>query len=190
MWFGPRGPKVYTLDVNDPYNTIKPIEQTPKADASPEVIYHPAHAWIPRSYIPDTLKPLEGYYMLPDGKTAIAGVKDIGRSLLLRPVVPGGTFIGVDDAVHRAYIFDVAADGSLVNERIYAENAFFGVLPLSDGSVIVPDGYLRVIRDGKVIKRMRTPERAVCAVTLGEGIALICRNSVWKIQTSDFSRLH
>jgi len=179
MWFGPRGPRVYTLDPNNPYETMQVVEPTPVADANPQVVYHPAHAWTPTTFIPEATKPLAGYYMLPDGKTAIAAVKDIGRSLLLSAAVPGKTFYMVDDSINRTYAFDVAPCGSLTNPKVYAENGRYGVLPLPCGTVIAPDGYIYEIQNGTTIKQIRTPERATCAALLKDGIALVCRNSVW-----------
>ena len=179
MWFGERGPRVYTFDTADPYNTMKVIEKTPKCEASPRVIYHPAHAWTPWEFTTAAVKPIDSYYLLPDGQTAIAGVKDIGRSLLLSPAVPGKQLLVVDDAVNRTYTFDVAIDGSLENPRIYAENGRYGVLALPDGSVLAPDGYLYIFNDGQMVKRLRAPERAVCAAMLRDGVALVGRRSVW-----------
>jgi len=150
QWFGPRGAKVYTLNPDNPYNTMQVIEPVAKEGLSPETIYHPAHAWTPDTFIPDTLKPLEGYYMLPDGKTAIAATRDIGRSLMLKPATPGGKFLAVDDAITRTWEFDVAACGSLQNPQIYSENV-----------------------------RHNAPDRVICTAELKDGIALICRGSVW-----------
>ena len=176
-WFGPRGPKVYVIDPEDPYNTMHEI--TPDLHTTAIRIFRPAHAWTPITFLESVTKPLESYYVLPDGKTAIAGVEDIGRSQNLTLATPGEEFYMVDDALGRTYLFDVSADGSLSNPQIYTENGRFGVNMLPDGTIIVPDGYLYVTRNGKIIQRIRTPERVVCAAVLSDGIALICRNSVW-----------
>jgi len=178
-WFGPRGPKVYTFDVNDPYNTMRVIETTPKGEATPEKIYRPAHAWTPVTFIPSVTALLDSYYVLPDGKTAIAGIKDIGRSLSLTPAIPGEKFLMVDDALNRTYTLDVAPDGSLKNPVIFAEHGRFGVVTLPCGSVLAPDGYLYLMCGGEVVERIRTPERVTCAAVMPDSIALVCRNSVW-----------
>jgi len=179
-WFGPRGAKVYVINPEDPYNTMHEIVPVSQSEASPERIFHPAHAWTPITFIESVTRPLESYYMLPDGKTAIAGVEDIGRALNLAPAVPGEKFFMVDDALGRTYSFDVSADGSLANPEIYIENGRFGVNVLPDGLVLVPDGYLYATRDGEVVRQIRTPERVVCAAVFKDSIAMICRNSVWK----------
>ena len=117
--------------------------------------------------------------MLPDGITAIANIKDIGRTLLLAPAVAGCKFYMVDDALNRTYMFNVNQDGSLSNPELYAEVGRFGVTVLPDGAVLAPDGYLHFIVDGKITKRMRAPERVVCAAVMQGGIALLCRKSVY-----------
>jgi len=88
--------------------------------------------------------------MLPDGKTAIAATRDIGRALMLKPATPGGKFLAVDDAITRTWEFDVAACGSLQNPQIYSENV-----------------------------RHNAPDRVICTAELKDGTALICRGSVW-----------
>jgi len=183
MWFGKRGAKVYSIDPSDPYNTMNAVEPTQINGLNPEIIYRPAHAWTPVTFLLDAEKGMENYYMLPDGKTAIAGLEDIGRSLWLNPVFVGSNkpFLAVDDGITRTYAFDTTKEGNLVNPRIFAENGRHGALVGDKGKVFIPEGrYLYKYENGVKTDTIIAPDRITSAAQLPNGkTALICRESVW-----------
>lgn len=133
-WFYKRGEKAYAVALDDPYNTMEELKRTSAADCTPQTVIRPAQLSYPGMFSMIVAKPIEGYYLAPDGKTALEGTVDLGRTLLLREAVEGDEFLLTDDADRTVYSYEVTAGGNFGTGKAVADRGQNGALMDRNGT--------------------------------------------------------
>jgi sugar lactone lactonase YvrE len=140
------------------------------------------------SAIDPTIKPTVLAVVRPDRSTAVAADNLIFPNGIVQ-TIDGKTLLVAETFAARITAFDIAADGRLVNRRIWAtfsdrrfktiEEAVAARVPLPDGIALDADGALwigdaagrgplRVAEGGAILERVDTGEQSVYAVALGD----------------------
>ena len=140
------------------------------------------------SSVSDPIRPTTLVHLAPDGTATIAADDLVfPNGTVITP--DGGTLIVSETFAGRITAFDIAADGSLSNRRVWADlapaaawrtipEAVASGRPLPDGMVLdaegavwigdaAGDGALRVAAGGEILYRVPTGDRSVYAVALG-----------------------
>ncbi len=136
----------------------------------------------------DPIEPTTLVRVAPDGTASVAAEELVfPNGCVLTP--DGGTLIVAETFAGRITAFDVAADGSLSNRRVWADlapgadwrtipEAVASGRPLPDGMALdaegavwigaaTGDGALRVAEGGEILDHVPTGDRSVYAVALG-----------------------
>lgn len=181
--------KVYTMDPNDPENTMKMLSKVPAKDM-PKVAQslHPANRWRDNN---DTLwavvQETEMTTVAPDGVTVIPDYYDLIRSNTVLPAVPGKTFCSVDEYYKRVLAYDVKENGFLENVRVLVEHGEYSIVnDLENDRLYVADGDVLVYNaKGEMLQRIPMPIRpATMALGGKDGKTLLvtARNAVYAIR--------
>lgn len=179
-WFGKRGLRVYSIDPEDPYNSMQELSPVKTDGHTPSTIYHPAHYWYPGMYLDHMAKPVDTFYLAPDGQTALYACEDAARATSLVAVKSGQPLYSVDDGLNRVWRFDVTEEGNTVHPRLLAEHGRYGVFASSDGTFYVADDRLyHHAPDGTLLGAINLPERITCMVGNGENLYLLSQSSVY-----------
>jgi len=188
---------VYTLKPGSTYDEIammKAEAAVPRPGMTAVLAvgdYHLSPAPHPRPY----------QYVSPDGTTFISagqdfaggsmswGIKsaDLLRSFGLAPAVPGAPFYLTDESELRTYSAAVAADGSLGNLKVFAEQGGEGVAADARGNVYIAAGQVYVYNaGGKPIDTIEVPERPlqlVFGAKDGKTLFIPARTSLYAVRT-------
>lgn len=182
-WFSRRGEKAYAISPKDPYNTMVELKKTPAEECHPETVYRTAELSYEGLLREIVEKPIRSYYPAPDGRTALEGCIDLGRSLLLTPAVAGKAYTIVDNSFRRIYSFEVTEGGNLTNGRIVGAKGQYGAVANEDGTFLTVDDMLYGFRDGEVVLRKPVPQDAHTVLKNGNNIYLVGRNAIYRMVT-------
>lgn len=179
-WFGKRGLRVYAMDPNDPYNTMQELFPEKTDLPAPKTIYHPAHYWYPGMYLDHMAKPVDTFYLAPDGQTALYACEDAARATSLITARSSQTMYSVDDSINRVWKFDVTKDGNTVHPKLLAEHGRYGAFTAPDGSFYVADDRLyHHAPDGTLLETIELPERITCMAGDACNLFLLSQSSVY-----------
>lgn len=180
-WFYRRGEKAYAVSLEDPYNTMQVLEKTPAAECNPEIVYRPGELSYESNFAEVIAKPITAYYMAPDGKTALEGTIDLGRSLVLAPATQGSKYTMTDNGLRRIYSFDVADGGNLTNGTIVGTKGLYGAVESEDGSFRAVDDMLYDFRDGEIVAAKEVPKDAYSVAENSGETYVIGRSCIYRI---------
>uniref|UniRef100_UPI0040562044 glycosyl hydrolase family 28-related protein n=1 Tax=Acetatifactor sp. TaxID=1872090 RepID=UPI0040562044 len=179
-WFYKRGEKAYAVSLKDPYNTMVALEKQPAEECAPQVVYRPAELSYESMFTEVIARPIKAYYMAPDGKTALEGIIDLGRSLLLAPAVKGSKFTMTDNSLRRVYSFDVTEGGNLANGTIVGTRGLYGALEDQDGIFRTVDDRLYSFKNGEIVDAQEVPKDAYSVVENKSVTYVIGRSCIYR----------
>ena len=180
-WFYKRSERVYAVSLEDPYNTMTELTKVPAGTVQPKAVWRPAHLSYYGLLKEIVEKPIESYYMAPDGETALEGTIDLARSLALGKMVPGETAIVMDDSSRKAFAFEVTAGGNFKDgESVSNKGQYSGALE-EDGTVLVVDDMLYGFKDGEITEAKEVPWDAYAILKKDGEIYLMGRGSVYRM---------
>lgn len=181
-WFGKRGLRVYAVDPNNPYRTMQELHLQMSGQPKPATIFHPAHYWYPAMYLSHMEKPVDSYYLAPDGQTALYACEDAARATSLIPAQSGHPLYSVDDALNRLWRFDIDEDGNTVNPYMLAEHGRYGAFVSSDQSIYIADDFLyHHSEDGTLLETIPLPERITCMIGNANHLYLLSPTTIYEM---------
>lgn len=183
-WFYKRGEKVYAVSLEDPYNSMKELEKMPAEDCNPERVFRLAHLDYHGMLKEIVEKPIAGYYLAPDKKTALEGSIDLARSLFLKEAVEGKPFVMLNDSARKAFLFDVTAGGNLDNGRVAGIKGQYGGYLDEKQILWTVDDKLYGFQDGEIVKTEQIPKDAYIIVENKGDRYLLGRSRVYRIITT------
>jgi hypothetical protein len=159
-----------------PLKTIKPGEIMPRFAAHPSHLWRDEHDFLiitadstacyPYShssytmYFRNNANPFEEYFISTDSSLIIPKYNDLNRAVALRYAVPGNEFYMADEFGQKTWKFKVKQNGMLADPHLFAEQGEHDVAVDSKGNVYIPAGDIYVYdKSGKLLKRIKTPER-------------------------------
>lgn len=192
---------VYTFSLDQKADApIRILNAEPASSRAGMNAIYPVTDWI----LPNEIqggKPLRRphHFVAPDGKQFLPasqefidgnltwGVKlqDLIRSFGLAKATPGKPFYMTGESDCRTYVMDVAADGTLSNSRLFAEQGGEGVAVDPAGNVYIAAGHIYVYSpDGKLKEAIRVPERPTQLVFSPDGKTLFitARTSLYAVR--------
>ena len=179
-WFGKRGLVVYAIDPNDPYRSMQQLYPEKMTGFTPRTVYHPAHYWYPGMYLKHMAKPVDTFYLAPDGQTALYACEDAARATALIPAKSGQALYSVDDGLNRVWKFDVTEEGDTVHPQLLAEHGRYGAFAAPDGSFYVADDRLyHHAPDGTLLSSIELPERITCMTGDSRNLFLLSQSNVY-----------
>lgn len=140
-------------------------------------------------------------YLSPDGTTFIPvgedfvrgelyyGTKmaDVLRAFGLAHAVPGHPFYMSEESQEKTYVANVAADGTLTNTKLFAEQGGESIAQDTDGNVYIAAGQIYVYNPaGHLIDTIDIPERPIDLVFGGKDgrtLFILTHTSLYSIQT-------
>ncbi len=140
-------------------------------------------------------------YLSPDGTTFIPAGEDFVRGELyygtkmadvlrafgLARAVPGHPFYVSEESQQKTYVANVAADGTLTNTKLFAEQGGESVAQDTDGNVYIAAGQIYVYNlAGHLIDTIDIPERPIDLVFGGKDgrtLFILTHTSLYSIQT-------
>lgn len=185
-WWGNFGflSMVYSIDPADPYASLKTLVPVKTRPAAPAKTYYATHRWRDLYDFDEVAmyRP-EGTFVALDGKTIIPQQYDLVRSSSMVPAVAGKPFYQVDEFSHLTKQFDVAADGSLSNPRVFAHRGERGYAVDARGNVYIGEGDILVFSpSGEHIRTIRTPEGACSLACVGDYLYFTTRDSLYRVK--------
>ena len=178
-WFYKRGEKAYAVSLENPYDTMRELKKVSAKDWQPQILYRPAELDYPGMFAREAERKVEEYYPAPDGKCALQGTIDLGRSLCLAPAVEGKDFLLTDDAGHCAYAYRVTAGGNLQGAVKIAARGQYGAAVDRDGKVWTVEDRLYGFSGGELTDNLPVPEDAHSVICDGENLYIIGRNRIY-----------
>ena len=183
-WFHERGEKVYAIDTDKPYDTMQEILQTPAGQNQLEVVYRPAHGSYFGMLMDIMKKPIETYYVAPDGKTALEGTIDLARSIALAPVKEGELLAVTEDNLHQTYLTKGMDKGNVGEEQLAASRGEFGAYMDKQGILWIVEDKLYGYESGKVKYSMDIPKDAYHITGYEDRLYLFGRSALWSAELS------
>lgn len=180
-WFYKRGDKAYAVSLKDPFNTMTELVKTPADLCNPEVVYRPSHLSYYGMLKEIVEKPIEEYYMAPDGVTALEGTIDLARSLMLSPAVSGQSFYMTDDSSRKIFGFEVTDGGNLLSGKCFGTMGQYGVYQDEQGVLWTVDDKLYGYKDGANISKRDLPWDAYTITGRGGHVYVMGRGRVYKV---------
>lgn len=180
-WFYKRSEKVYTVSVDDPYNTMVELKKVPADTVQPKTVWRPAHLSYYGLLKEIVEKPIEAYYMALDGETALEGTIDLARSLILSKMTPGEKAIVMDDSSRKAFAFDVTEGGNLKDGVPVSSRGQYSGVPDSDGTVWTVDDKLYGFKNGEIVEAKEVPWDAYAILKEDGATYLLGRSSVYRM---------
>lgn len=181
-WFYKRGEKAYAVSLKDPYNTMTVLEKVPAAECQPEVIYRPAQLSYEQMFEEIVQSPVESYYLAPDGKTVLEGTKDLGRTILLRPLEEEKPFYMTNDSLRKIYALDVTKEGNLANAKVMGTKGQYGAIEDEEGVLWTVDDMLYGFKDGKITETKEIPADVYSIVKNKDSVYLIGRSCIYRMR--------
>ncbi len=182
-WFYKRGERAYAVSLVNPYDSMVELQKTPADACRPERVFRPAHLDYYGMLREIVEQPIEGYYLAPDGKTALDGSIDIARSLLLQEAIVNQPFVMMNDSARRPFLFDVSAGGNLYNGRVAGRKGQYGGYLDESGILWTVDDRLYGFKCGEIIRMEEVPKDAYVIVENGGDRYLLGRNRVYRFLT-------
>ena len=131
--------------------------------------------------------PAPGQHPAPRGPRVRPDVVDLLRAYQLGPAVPGQPLYLSDEFWQRTWEFKVAADGTLSDPKLFAEEGEAGVAVDKAGNVYIAAGNVFVYdAKGKKIDTIEVPERPASLVFGGKDgktLFITARTSLYKVAT-------
>jgi hypothetical protein len=186
--------KVYSIDPDDPENTMKVLDKVPVSQISRifKALY-PANRWRDSSdFLPVSQNRAENCFVAPDktgplGATIIPVCYDLMRGVCLHEAYPGKLFYAVDEYIKRTYRFTVTEEGYLTNPVIFAEHGETNAATGEDGLIYIPDGEIYIYdTDGNNRGEITMPERPGCVMPdkTGRYLYVTARTSFYQVRLS------
>lgn len=188
-WFYKRREKVYAVSLDDPYNTMVELKKVPAAKFAPQKVFRPAQLDYPGMFEDIADRTIESYYPALDGKCALEGTIDLGRTLLLGQAVRGEEFLLSDDADRSVYACEIAEGGNYKNRRKVTERGQYGALRDADGTVWTVDDKLYGFVDNVLKAEHKIPRDVYAVAGNGTDAYLIGRNRIYILNLPEI-RLH
>lgn len=182
-WFYKRSEKAYAVALEDPYNTMEELEQISARDCTPEIVFRPAQLDYPGMFLMIAEKAVEGYYLAPDGKTALEGTIDLGRTLLLREAVAGEEFLLTDDAGRTVYSYEITAGGNLGTGKAVSNRGQYGALRDKNQIVWTVEDKLYGFRDGRQVISYEIPRDVYGIVSCQNETYLVGRSRIYRMKS-------
>lgn len=137
---------------------------------------------------------LDGTTFIPAGKDFVSGalyygtkMADVLRAFGLAHAVPGHPFYSSDESQEKTYVSTVAADGTLTNTRLFAEQGGEGVAQDMKGNVFIAAGQIYVYNSsGRLIDTIDVPEHPINLVFGGKDgrtLFILTHHSLYSVQT-------
>ena len=183
-WFYKRGERVYVVSLDNPYDSLVELEKLPADDCKPERVFRPAHLDYHGMLREIVEQPIAGYYLAPDGKTALEGSIDLARSLFLKEAVLGKPFVMMNDSARKAFLFDVIAGGNLQNGRVAGTKGQYGGYLDEEQILWTVDDKLYGFQDGEIVKIEEIPKDAYIIVENKGDRYLLGRSRVYRLLTT------
>lgn len=180
-WFYKRGEKAYAVKLNNPYNTMTELVRTPADKADIVQVFRPAQLDYMGAFPMIVQKPIEEYYLAPDGRTALEATIDLGRSLLLAPITEKQEVLVSDDAGRQVFAFAGEKGGNYSGGTVVADKGQYGAVRDKDGIVWTVDDKLYGFVDGTLQKTAPVPRDAYGIVSNGEDTYLMGRGRIYRV---------
>ncbi|MCU1221912.1 MAG: Gluconolactonase [Edaphobacter sp.] len=193
---------VYTFSPDAPDEQITLLKPQPTAARPAMTPVLPTNHWRNENDFLKTVPVQKPYqYVSTDGSTFIPagedfvtgalyyGIKmaDVLRAFGLARAVPGKPFYVSDESEQKTYVATVAADGTLTNARLFAEQGGESVAQDADGNVYIAAGQIYVYNSsGHLIDRIDVPDRPIDLVfggKEGKTLFILARSSLYAVQT-------
>ncbi len=179
-WFYKRGDKAYSINPADPFGTMKELVKVSADECFPQVVYRPAQLNYPGTFTNIVEKPINSYYMAPDGITALEGTIDLARTLILKPATSGQSFLVTSDDARLTYSYDVTDKGDFINGSVIATRGQYNAIKDSNGVVWTIDDMLYGFYEGKVVAQYEVPKDAYAIVENNNTIYIIGRSKIYR----------
>ncbi len=153
--------QVLTFYPESPVTDFSVIEASDSEDRPEATALVVKHLWRnAHDFIRESTRKCEKQFVSGDASVYIPFHNDLRRTYNLGPVRPGEKFYMADEFGQKTYSFDVAADGSLFNPKLFAEEGEFDADADYNGNVYIPAGQIFVYdKEGKQIDLIEVPER-------------------------------
>jgi len=178
---------VLSLDPEGGPEDLRIVRAEPAVERPGAVAVLPGHRWRDgHDVLAVSQARPEQHFVSPDGSIFIPKSEDLVRAFSLRPAVVGETFYLADEFGQKTWAFDVGADGSLSDARLFAEEGELDVAVDALGNVYVAAGQIFVYDpEGEPIDVIEVPERPACLVfggADGRTLFITARSSLYRVQ--------
>lgn len=180
-WFYKRGEKVYSVSLQNPYDTMAEIHKTPAGECHPEIVFRPAHLSYYGMLQEIVERPIVEYYMAPDQKTALEGTIDLARSMVLTAAIEGKPCVIMDDSSRKAFTFDVTEGGNLKEGKAVSNKGQYSAVLDQNQILWIVDDKLYGFKDGKIVQTREVPKDAYAVVENKGNIYLLGRSRVYRL---------
>jgi len=154
----------YSINPDDPDNTMKPLPRVPTAQVkNVSRVIHPSSRWR-GDFDKIVVSMPENSFVAPDGVTIIPETYDLSRSASLSAVSPGQKepLYVVHENKNNTVRFDVTADGRLTNPKEVHPQGQYSNVTDKDGNLYIADGQIYVYdKNGQSVKRITLEERPI-----------------------------
>ena len=162
---------------------MKELERKDADGFVPEVVFRPAQLDYPGMFSMVAQRPVEGYYLAPDQKTALEGTIDLARTLLLKPAVEGEEFLLTDDAGRTVYAYEVTSGGNYTSGSAAAHRGQYGALRDKKQIVWTVEDKLYGFLEGELVASYRIPKDVYGIVGCQDETYLVGRNRIYRIKS-------
>ncbi len=180
-WFHKRGEKVYSVALDNPYNTMTQLKRVSADEVSPKAVFRPAHIAYYERFNEIAETKIEEYYMALDGETALMATVDLARSLVLKEAVADKNFIMTDDISYRTYSFEVTEGGNLANGELISEIGQYNCIADKDDIYYTVADKLYGFKDGKIVSATDVLHDTYTVVGHKDDVYLIGRETILKM---------
>ncbi|MGK9367932.1 glycosyl hydrolase family 28-related protein [Melioribacter sp. Ez-97] len=198
--------EVYSADLKKGDENLTTLKTIKPGEIMPRFAAHPSHLWrdehdfltittdsaacFPYShssytmYFRNNANPFEEYFISPDSSLIIPHYNDLNRTVALRYAVPGKEYFMADEFGQKTWKFKVKNNGMLSGPQLFAEQGELDAAVDSKGNVYIPAGDIYVYdKSGKLLKRIKTPERPTNVLIGKRNILFItARKSIYQIK--------
>lgn len=161
-WWGNFGflPLVYTVPATNPSSAITILQPQKQLPSTVSASWYATHRWRDLHDFDSVCQYKPEYnFIALDGTTVIPQQYDLLRSSSIVPAYPGKPCYQVDEFAHRVMKFNVNAQGSLSNPKLFAQRGENGVATDDNGNVYIAEGDILVYdANGNYIRSIHTPE--------------------------------
>ena len=179
-WFQGRGEKVYLIRIEDPFNTMEELQKCPVEGCRPRKVYRPAQMSYGPEFRQKAEQPVTGFYMAPDGSTALQATVDLARSLLLKPAEEGEDFYITDDQNRLIYCYKTGKNGNLTEGEVAGTRGQYGAQPDEAGIVWTVEDQLYGYRKGIQVQVREVPPDAYAILCDKDREYLLGRNHIYR----------
>jgi len=192
---------VYSFRPDSPADQLTLLKPQPATDRQGMSAVLPVGYWRNENDFTQAVPVRKPYqYVSPDGTTFIpAGedfttgalyygtkMSDVLRAFGMAKVTPGHPFYVTDESGEKTYSANVAADGTLSDLKLFAEQGGESVASDIDGNVYIAAGQIFVYApDGRSLGTIDVPERPIQLVFGGKDgrtLFILARTSLYSVQ--------